>query len=153
MNQGPAAGSANNAAGDSDRPVLRVEDLTVYYDTPDGSVKAAEGVSFSLKPGERLALVGESGSGKTTVATALMRLTRPPGRIVRGSVYIGDQDVVAMEEQEVRGMRLSEIALIPQGGDELPKPRASRRQPDSGWDHGAPGESLNRKSTSRSRDY
>ena len=115
MNQSAAARSANYATGDSDRAVLRVEDLTVYYDTPDGNVKAAEGVSFSLKPGERLAIVGESGSGKTTVATALLRLTRPPGRIVRGSVYIGDQDVVAMEEQAVRRMRLSEIALIPQG--------------------------------------
>ena len=111
MNQGPAA----SATSDTDRAVLRVEDLTVYYETPDGDVKAAEGVSFSLKAGERLALVGESGSGKTTVATALLRLTRPPGRIVRGSVYVGDQDVLAMDEQAVRRMRLSEISLIPQG--------------------------------------
>ncbi len=111
MNQGPAA----SAISDSDRAVLRVEDLTVYYETPDGDVKAAEGVSFSLKPGERLALVGESGSGKTTVATALLNLTRPPGRIERGSVYVGDLDVLSLDEQAVRRMRLSEISLIPQG--------------------------------------
>ena len=95
--------------------VLRVDDLAVYYLTPDGPIKAVDGVSFSLKPGERLGLIGESGSGKTTMGTALMRLTRPPGRIVRGQVQLNGRDLLAVSERELSHIRLREIALVPQG--------------------------------------
>ena len=60
-------------------PVLKVNDLTVEYETPRGMLRAADGVSFELRPGQRFGLVGESGSGKTTTALALMRLTQLPG--------------------------------------------------------------------------
>ena len=70
----------------ADGLVLQVRDLTVHYQTPLGPVKAVEGISFDLHEGERLGLVGESGSGKSTTAFALMRLIKPPGQIVDGSV-------------------------------------------------------------------
>ncbi len=95
--------------------VLRVEDLAVYYLTPDGPIKAVDGVSFALEAGERLGLIGESGSGKTTMGTALMRLTRAPGRIVRGHVQLNGRDLLAVSERELSTIRLREIALVPQG--------------------------------------
>jgi peptide/nickel transport system ATP-binding protein len=94
---------------------IDVKDLKVHYDTPDGVVKAVDGVSFSLRQGERMALVGESGSGKSTLAMALMRLTRAPGRIAGGQVLVGDQDLLDLDEEEMRLQRLNEVALVPQG--------------------------------------
>ena len=82
---------------------------------PRGPVKAVDGVSFTLRPGERLGLIGESGSGKTTMGTALMRLTRPQARIVGGSVFLDGRDLLAVPERELRHIRLREIALVPQG--------------------------------------
>lgn len=95
--------------------MLSVEDLHVYYGTEAGDVKAVNGVSFDLRAGERLALVGESGSGKSTMATALMRMTRPPGRIVSGKIQLGERDLLQLSETEMRRARLAEIALVPQG--------------------------------------
>ena len=97
------------------RQVLRVADLSVHYDTPEGPVKAVQEVSFTLNAGERLALVGESGSGKTTLATALLNLTRPPGRVVSGEILLDGRGLTGMGEREMRALRLSQIALIPQG--------------------------------------
>lgn len=94
---------------------LVVDGLQVYYDTPEGVVKAVDGVTFTLKQGERLALVGESGSGKSTLAMALMRLTKPPGRISGGHVHLGGRDLVGLTDSEMRLVRLKEIALVPQG--------------------------------------
>jgi peptide/nickel transport system ATP-binding protein len=109
----PALASASRAP--EREPVLVVEDLQVQYDTTAGPARAVDGVSFSLKPGERLGLIGESGSGKTTMATALLRLTRPPGRIVGGRVLLDGADVLRMSNRALRAIRLKEIALVPQG--------------------------------------
>jgi peptide/nickel transport system ATP-binding protein len=95
--------------------VLRVEDLVVHYLTPDGPVKAVDGVSFALRPGERLGLIGESGSGKTTLGTALMRLTRPPGFIAGGQVLLNGRDLLLASDKDLMHIRLREIALVPQG--------------------------------------
>ena len=105
----------NGAVGPAAEPVLQVEDFAVYYDTPRGPVKAVDGVTFALRAGERLGLIGESGSGKTTMGTALLRLNRPPARIVRGRVLLNGRDLLAVPERELARMRLGEIALVPQG--------------------------------------
>ncbi len=99
----------------SDEVALRVEDLKVYYETPRGTVKAVDGLTFSLRQGERFALVGESGSGKSTLAMALMRLTRPPGHIAGGKAILHGTDLIGLSEEEMRKIRLSQMALVPQG--------------------------------------
>jgi peptide/nickel transport system ATP-binding protein len=97
------------------REALRVEDLKVYYFTEAGPVKAVEGVSVVLHEGERLGLVGESGSGKSTIALGLMRLIKPPGRIVDGSVLLQGDDLLQLSEEEMRKVRLKRISLVAQG--------------------------------------
>jgi peptide/nickel transport system ATP-binding protein len=86
----------------------------VWYETLAGPVKAVDGVTFDLRPGEKFGLVGESGSGKTTLAQAMMLLIRPPGRIVDGQILLGDQDLLDLSQEEMRRTRLKKIALIPQ---------------------------------------
>ncbi len=99
--------------------VLVVDSLQVSYRTDRGEVKAVRGVTFGLRPGERLGLVGESGCGKSTTALAIMRLLRPPGRIAGGRVLLrgdaGEIDLASLNEERMRQTRLSDVALIPQG--------------------------------------
>jgi len=95
--------------------VLRVEDLRVSYHTPNGPVRAVDGVSFDLMPQERLGLVGESGSGKSTIALALMRLIRQPGEIEGGNVYLDGVSLLDLDGEGMRRLRLATIALVAQG--------------------------------------
>ena len=96
-------------------PVLKVNNLTVEYETARGMLRAADDVSFELWPGQRFGLVGESGSGKTTTALALMRLTQLPGRIVGGEVLLDGVDLLGLPENRMREMRLAQISYVPQG--------------------------------------
>jgi peptide/nickel transport system ATP-binding protein len=118
--------------------VLEVRDLRVYYHTSLGAVRAVDGVSFDLRARERLGLVGESGSGKSTVAMALMRLIKPPGRIESGQALFEGVDLLAAPEQEMRHLRLAAIALVAQGAMNSLNPVISvRRQfADALRDHG-----------------
>jgi oligopeptide/dipeptide ABC transporter ATP-binding protein len=95
--------------------ILQVDDLRVWYHTPRGPVKAVDGVSFGLFPDERLGLVGESGSGKSTIALALMRLIRPPGKIEGGQVRLDGVNVLELPDEQMRRVRLAAIALVAQG--------------------------------------
>lgn len=96
-------------------PILKVRDLQVSYYTDAGRVTALAGVSFSLNPGEKLGLVGESGSGKSTMALAMMRMIKPPGRIEGGQVIVDGVDLLTLSDEAMRQARLSKIAYIPQG--------------------------------------
>jgi peptide/nickel transport system ATP-binding protein len=87
----------------------------LFEEAPPGAVKAVDGVSFSLAPGQRLGLVGESGSGKTTIALALMRMIKPPGRIESGAVVLDNKDLLGLSEEEMRRTRLAKLSLVAQG--------------------------------------
>jgi len=95
--------------------VLDVRDLSVSYHTAAGPVRAVNGVSLFLRPGERLGLVGESGSGKTTTALSLMRLLQESAVIEGGQVLLDGVDLLRLSEEEMRLTRFADISLIPQG--------------------------------------
>jgi oligopeptide/dipeptide ABC transporter ATP-binding protein len=115
-----------------------VQDLRVWYHTPRGPVKAVDGLSFALMPDERLGLVGESGSGKSTIALALMRLIRPPGKIESGQVWLEGVNVLDLTEEQMRRLRLASIALVAQGAMNSLNPviRVREQIADAMRDHG-----------------
>ncbi len=108
-----AGSEATRGAGAA--PVLRVENLEVTYYTDAGRAKALDDVSFTLQAGQKLGMVGESGSGKSTLALAMMRMIKAPGRIEGGKVFVGDLELMGLNDEEMRKSRLSRIAYIPQG--------------------------------------
>ncbi|HVR28980.1 MAG TPA: ABC transporter ATP-binding protein [Thermoanaerobaculia bacterium] len=94
-------------------PVLSVRDLAVSFRTSRGLVRAVEGVSFDVDPGETLAIVGESGSGKSVTALAILRLVPdPPGSIDRGEIRFGGQNLLALDREGIRAIRGNRIAMI-----------------------------------------
>lgn len=96
-------------------PVLKVVDLDVSYYTDAGRAKALDGINLELNAGEKIGLVGESGSGKSTMALAMMRMIKPPGRIEHGQVVVDGIDLTALSDNDMLKARLSKIAYIPQG--------------------------------------
>lgn len=94
-------------------PVLEVEDLRTYFFTTRGVIKAVDGVSFTLEPGESLGLVGESGCGKSMTLLSLLRLVpQPGGQIVSGRVLLQGQDLLRKNESEMRKIRGAKIAIV-----------------------------------------
>jgi oligopeptide transport system ATP-binding protein len=93
-------------------PVLKVENLEAQFPTQRGTVKAVNGVSFSLNRGEVLGVVGESGSGKSVTALSVMRLLRLPGRITGGRVMFNGRDLLKLSERDIRAVRGAEIAMV-----------------------------------------
>ncbi|MEK6594594.1 MAG: ABC transporter ATP-binding protein [Pseudomonadota bacterium] len=94
-------------------PLLEVDGLTTHFFTRDGVVRAVDGVSFSVYPGETLAIVGESGCGKSVTSLSILRLiASPPGRIVAGRLSFAGRDLLALTEPEMRAVRGNEISMI-----------------------------------------
>ena len=118
--------------------VLRVDRLRVANDHPLGPVRAVDVLSFSLRPRERFGLAGESGSGKSTMALAILRMIKPPGRIEGGAVWLDDIALSGLADDEMRRLRLAAIAMVPQGSMNSLNPVARIRQQisDALADHG-----------------
>jgi peptide/nickel transport system ATP-binding protein len=98
---GAIDGREMNPVASTVEPILKVDNLAVRFDLPNGRVHAVEDVSFDLRPGETLSLVGESGCGKSTTGRAIIRLVNPSA----GSIVIGGQDVTKAGTRELRDMR------------------------------------------------
>jgi oligopeptide/dipeptide ABC transporter ATP-binding protein len=101
------------ASAASSEIVLDVRDLRTHFTTRWGTVKAVDGVSYSVRRGETLGVVGESGSGKSVTALSLMRLVpSPPGQIVGGEVILNGRDLLTLKESEMTKIRGGEISMI-----------------------------------------
>ena len=95
-------------------PLIEVENLKVYFMTRRGPAKAVDNIGFSIEKNETLGLIGESGCGKTTTAMSLMRLVKPPGQIVGGSIRYMGNDIVPMTDEQIRQLRGKEISIVRQ---------------------------------------
>jgi peptide/nickel transport system ATP-binding protein/peptide/nickel transport system permease protein len=92
--------------------VLDVRALTVEIATPRGVIRPVDDVSFSVRPGETMAIVGESGSGKSVTATALMGLLPPAARPVAGAAWLQDRDLLKLPETALRRLRGGAMAMV-----------------------------------------
>ena len=93
--------------------LLEVKDLATHFFTQDGVVKAVDGISYTLAEGEVLGVVGESGCGKSVHALSIMRLVaNPPGRIVAGEILFEGENLLNMDDSEMRHIRGNRIAMV-----------------------------------------
>ena len=90
----------------------RCKGLRTPFFTRDGEVRAVDGVDFALARGQTLGLVGESGCGKSVTSLSIMRLIRPPGRIVGGQVLFDGTDLLTLDAEEMRAVRGNRISMI-----------------------------------------
>jgi len=97
----------------SEKTILEVKNLSTHFFTDEGVVKAVEDVSFSLRKGEIMGIVGESGSGKSVTNLSVINLVQsPPGKIVGGEVLYNGEDILKMNEKQLRQIRGAKIAMI-----------------------------------------
>jgi len=97
----------------NEAPLLEVKDLRTHFKTEEGIVKAVDGVSFTLYPGQTLGIVGESGSGKSVTSLSLLKLIpTPPGILAGGEVFYRGRDVLKMSDEELRSLRGNKISMI-----------------------------------------
>ncbi len=99
------------AANELDSLIV-IDDLKVEYLSRRGPVRAVDGVTFTLKPGEVMGLAGESGSGKSTVAMAILRILQPPAVITGGRVQFEGRDILAMSDHELEQFRWNDVSMV-----------------------------------------
>lgn len=94
-------------------PLLKVDNLTVEFKTDKGVVRAINGASFNVMPGETIGIVGESGCGKSVSSLSIMGLVpSPPGKIVDGSIQFKGRELIGLSEKEYRKIRGNDISMI-----------------------------------------
>lgn len=94
-------------------PLLEVRNLSTFFHTQDGTVKAVDGVSYNVNRGETIALVGESGCGKTVSALSILRLIPdPPGKITAGEIMFDGTDLLTLPTEAMTDIRGDKIAMI-----------------------------------------
>ena len=93
-------------------PLLAVTELVTEFATRDGALRAVDGATFSVAPGEVLGLVGESGSGKSVTGFSILGLIDPPGRIASGSIRFDGRELVGAADETLRAIRGNRIAMI-----------------------------------------
>ena len=92
--------------------LLEVNGLKTHFMTPEGRVRAVDGVDMRIGKGRTLGVLGESGSGKSVTALSVMRLVQPPGQIVEGEIKLDGADILAMSEEAMRDVRGKDISMI-----------------------------------------
>jgi oligopeptide/dipeptide ABC transporter ATP-binding protein len=95
------------------QPLLEVRDLTIGFNTNRGQIRPVQNVSFSIFPGQTIAIVGESGCGKSVTSLSILRLIpEPPGQVLGGQILLQGRDLLKLPENEMRKVRGKEIAMI-----------------------------------------
>ncbi|MDR3493856.1 MAG: ABC transporter ATP-binding protein [Ancalomicrobiaceae bacterium] len=94
------------------RPLVEVKDLTVDFVSRDATVRAVNGVSFDVMPGEVLCIIGESGSGKSVTLRSLMRLHPKARTVIAGHMRVGDYDILSLSEKEMNAVRGAAISMV-----------------------------------------
>jgi peptide/nickel transport system ATP-binding protein len=92
--------------------ILEIENLSVHFPINIGTVQAVNRVGLKIQQGEVMGLVGESGCGKSTLGFSILRLLRPPGKIVDGKILYHGHDIVRMKKNELLSLRGKRIAMI-----------------------------------------
>lgn len=92
--------------------IIEVNNLHTYFFTNQGTIKAVNGVDFSIERGKTLGVVGESGSGKSITALSILQLLEAPGKIVEGSINFDDKNIVELNEKELMKIRGNDISMI-----------------------------------------
>ncbi len=92
--------------------ILEIKDLHTYFEMREGTIKAVNGVSLSVKEGQTLGVIGESGSGKSQTAMSVLKLFEKNQKIVSGEIIFGGRDISSISEKELRAIRGNEISMI-----------------------------------------
>src|SRR3982751_5084839 len=95
------------------QPLLEVQNLNIAFDTERGQIRPVRDVTFSIYPGQTVALVGESGCGKSVTSLSILRLIpEPPGKGLGGGVWFEGGDLLALDERKMGSVRGKDIAMI-----------------------------------------
>jgi oligopeptide/dipeptide ABC transporter ATP-binding protein len=109
----PLARPGEYSAAAPIKSLLQIEDLQTHFFTPAGVVRAVDGVSYEVRPGETLGVVGESGCGKSVTALSVLRLVAdPPGKIVGGAIHFDGVDLLSLGEGQMEALRGNDVSMI-----------------------------------------